>query len=233
MARWTSSAGRDADERGELVQLGAAPRGDDGRHDRDLGDDLTVSKIACGPKRFFAPVSGLSFLGSGLSAWADGLEADLSDARDHAGDHAGDARPGATAIATCTPTLAEQPPMPCWTRRSGVAISCEDARASRPPCARHRRAAADEHDQPGHQHDGAVDVHRARDLALLAGLLALLGCCLLGLVAGQQPATLSVRRAVRTAAGARRRPSRRRTAAWRRPGRGRRRPWPGSRRRRR
>ena len=43
-----------------------------------------------------------------------------------------------------------------------------------------------EREQPGEQHDGAVEVGAARDLALLAGFGALLGCCLLGLLAGHQ-----------------------------------------------
>ena len=44
------------------------------------------------------------------------------------------------------------------------------------------RAGGAERDQAGEQHDGAVEVVDLRDLALLARLFLLLGCCLLGLV---------------------------------------------------
>src|SRR6185295_582408 len=50
-------------------------------------------------------------------------------------------------------------------------------------------------DDPRDEHDGALKVGGARDLALLAGFLALLGCCLLGLLAGHQATRIAWRAA--------------------------------------
>ena len=148
-----------------------------------LAVDLTVSTAELGLNMFFRPVSGLSFLKSGFSAFVAGL------------------KPTWPTLAT-TPAIAQTntigaAPMIAWRARGheevGDAVRADDVRPldEREDADRgllhapeHAGAEAGEGDQGGGQHDGAVDVRRLGDLALLARFLDLLWCCLLCLVVG-------------------------------------------------
>ena len=148
------------------------------------------------------------------------LEADLRDVGDDAGEHAGEGdrrdrqcrRPCRRSRSTapieprCTTSGRRRRAAACRASRRSQRL--DDARARSP---RARRCPASSTTAPLRSAD-------LRDLALLARLLALLGCCLLGLVAAghgahRRPCSASGGPGRTSTAAARRRASRRRTAA--------------------
>ena len=134
------------------------------------------------PKMFLAPVIGLIFLKSGLIALSDGLSDTWATFT---------SRPAAAHMAASGATVLEDRVQERREQRmesggAGGVVRVGDLRERRAHRAGHagddRRADGEQTDQPGREHDRAVEVGALGDLALLAGLVLLLGCRLLCLV---------------------------------------------------
>ena len=156
-----------------------------------LASDLPVSTSALGPKRFLAPETGLMLLEVGLERLA--ARACSRPARRWRATPASEAdqrRSARTAEQHALPApIMNSLPMPWRRRRSGVRDLGERRCASRRPSRWHdaRARRADSANSAGEQDDRAVEVRRAcATWPFLRASSRLLGCCLLGLVAGHR-----------------------------------------------